>query len=175
MTTETPPPATSGSSTSACPNPSSESAGVPSWQFRVFFDADCPLCSKEIALIRRMDRGRGRVDLVDLSAKDFDATEYGLDQSEIEARIHGMYPDGRVIEGVDVFVEIYSALGWGWLTAPAHWPGFRTLLDLAYVWFAKNRLRLTGRAPKMCPIEPSPQTSLDLPSEIHSGIRSKSG
>lgn len=148
-----------------------ESAAEPSWQFRVFFDADCPLCAKEIALIRRMDRGRGRVDLVDLSADDFDASAYGLDQATIEARIHGMYPDGRVVEGVDVFVEIYSALGWGWLTAPANWPGFRTLLDLAYVWFAKNRLRLTGRAPKMCPIDSSPQAS----DEIQSGIRSNSG
>lgn len=148
-----------------------EGTEEPSWQFRVFFDADCPLCSKEIALIRRMDRGRGRVDLVDLSADDFDATDYGLEQSTIEARIHGMYPDGRVVEGVDVFVEIYRALGWGWITAPARWPGFRTLLDLAYLWFARNRLRLTGRAPKTCPIERSPQDD----SESHSGIRSKSG
>jgi predicted DCC family thiol-disulfide oxidoreductase YuxK len=147
------------------------STDIPSWQFRVFFDADCPLCSREISVIRRLDRGRGRVDLVDLSGVDFDAADYGLDQAAIEARIHGMLPDGQIIEGVEVFVHIYTALGWGWLAAPARWPGLRTLLDLAYVWFARNRLRLTGRAPKVC--EPAKQTQ--LPAAIHSGIRSKSG
>lgn len=120
------------------------------WEIRVFFDGECPLCRREIAMIRRLDRGRGRVDLVDLAAEDFDAGDYGLDQTEIEARIHGMLPDGRVIEGVEVFVRIYRAVGWSWLAALATWPGIRTLLDLAYVWFAKNRLRLTGRAPAVC-------------------------
>lgn len=125
-----------------------------SWRIRVFFDADCPLCSREIEAIRRLDRGRGRVDLVDLSAASFDASAYGLEQAAIEARIHGTLPDGGVVEGVDVFVHIYTALGMGWLVAPARWPGLRTLLDLAYLWFARNRLRLTGRAPAVC--EPNP-------------------
>lgn len=125
------------------------------WSFRVFYDGDCPLCAKEIALIRRLDRDRGQVDLVDFSAPAFDLDDYDLSQRglslpDLEARIHGMLPDGRVVEGVDVFVELYSAVGWGWLTAPARWPGFRQLLDLAYLWFARNRLRLTGRTPRLC-------------------------
>ena len=124
----------------------------PSWDFRVFYDAECPLCDREIRLIRRLDGENGRVDLIDLSAPGFDASEYGLEQETIEARIHGQLPSGEVIEGVDVFIHLYRAVGLGWLAAPATWPGFRTLLDLAYVWFAKNRLRLTGRAPKTCPM-----------------------
>lgn len=127
----------------------------PTWFFRVFYDGNCPLCAKEIALIRRLDRDRGKVDLVDFSAPEFDLEDYDLAQHrlalpDLEARIHGMLPDGRVVEGVDVFVELYSAVGWGWLTVPARWPGFRQLLDLAYLWFAKNRLRLTGRTPRLC-------------------------
>ena len=125
---------------------------APRWVFRVFYDGECPLCAREIALIRRLDRGRGQVDLVDLAASDFDATDYGLDQGTIEDRIHGQWPDGRIIEGVDVFIALYGAVGLGWLAAPAKWPGLRWLLDRAYVWFARNRLRLTGRAPKSCPI-----------------------
>ena len=123
----------------------------PSWTFRVFYDGECPLCAREIALIRRLDRGRGRVDLVDLAEADFEAADFGLDQDTIEARIHGQWPDGRIVEGVDVFVALYDAVGLGWLTAPANWPGFRGLLDWAYVWFARNRLRITGRAPRTCP------------------------
>ena len=131
-----------------------EAPAAPRWAFRVFFDGECPLCAREIAMIRRMDRGRGRVDLVDLAAPDFDAGAYGLDQATIEARIHGMMPDGTVVEGVEVFVQIYTALGLGWLTAPASWWGIRNLLDRAYLWFARNRLRLTGRGPKLCELPP---------------------
>jgi predicted DCC family thiol-disulfide oxidoreductase YuxK len=36
------------------------------WDFRVFYDAECPLCAREIQLIRRLDRKNGRVDLIDL-------------------------------------------------------------------------------------------------------------
>jgi predicted DCC family thiol-disulfide oxidoreductase YuxK len=125
---------------------------TPHWMFRVFYDAECPLCAREIALIRRLDRGRGQVDLVDLSATEFDATEFGLEQKTIEDRIHGQWPDGRIVEGVDVFIALYGAVGLGWLAAPARWPGLRWLLDRAYLWFARNRLRLTGRAPKTCPV-----------------------
>ena len=45
-----------------------------------------------------------------LAADDFDASAWGLDQATIEARIHGQLPDGRIVEGVDVFVHLYEAL-----------------------------------------------------------------
>jgi predicted DCC family thiol-disulfide oxidoreductase YuxK len=124
----------------------------PDWRFRVFFDGECPLCSREIEMIRRLDRGRGRVDCIDLSEPDFVAGAYGLEQATIEARIHGQLPDGQIVEGVDVFVHLYDAVGLGWLTAPARWPGLRWLLDRLYLWFARNRLRWTGRAPRTCPV-----------------------
>ncbi len=131
---------------------------APPWRFRVFFDGACPLCAREIALVRRLDGGQGRVDLVDLAADGFDASEYGLDRATIEARIHGQLPDGRIVEGVDVFVHLYESLDRGWLAAPARWPGIRWFLDRAYVWFARNRLRLTGRTPQTCPLPASSAT-----------------
>jgi predicted DCC family thiol-disulfide oxidoreductase YuxK len=125
-------------------------AGNTHWLFRVFYDAECPLCRREIAMIQRLDRGRGRVDCVDLSDPTFDAGAFGLEQASIEARIHGQRPDGEIVEGVDVFIHLYDAVGWGWLTAPARWPGLRRILDRLYLWFARNRLKWTGRAPRTC-------------------------
>ncbi len=115
-------------------------------------------------MIRRLDRGRGRVDCVDLSAPDFNAGAFGLEQATIEARIHGQMPDGEIVEGVDVFVHLYDAVGLGWMTAPAHWPGFRWILDRLYLWFARNRLRWTGRAPEMCELPAPAQPPNDAPS-----------
>ncbi|MEZ4331658.1 MAG: DUF393 domain-containing protein [Myxococcota bacterium] len=120
------------------------------WQIRVLYDAQCPLCAREGRLLERLDAGRGRIDLEDISAPAFDAGRYGLDPAELEAKLHGVLPDGRIVEGVEVLALAYEAVGLGWLVKPARWPGFRRLLDRAYLWFARNRLRLTGRQPRDC-------------------------
>ena len=129
----------------------SAEAGARAWQIRILYDAECPLCAREGRLLERLDGGRGRVSLEDISAPGFDAARYGLDPADLEARLHGVLPDGSIVEGVEVLARAYEAVGWGWLVAPARWPGLRWLLDRAYLWFARNRLRLTGREPRYCP------------------------
>jgi predicted DCC family thiol-disulfide oxidoreductase YuxK len=54
------------------------------------------------------------------------------------------------VEGVEVFARAYRAVGWRWVDTLARWPGLRWILDRLYVVFARNRLRLTGRAPRTC-------------------------
>jgi predicted DCC family thiol-disulfide oxidoreductase YuxK len=123
----------------------SPQAGAAAWQLKLLFDGDCPLCSREVAFLRRRDRA-GRIVFEDIAAPDFDPARYGLDRSGVMARIHGVLPDGRVIEGMEVFRRAYAAVGLGFLLAPSRWPGLRRLFDAAYRVFARNRLRWTGRA-----------------------------
>jgi len=115
-------------------------------EFKILFDGDCPLCSREVAFLARRDGARGRLALEDISASDFDPARYGKTQSELMARIHGVLPDGQVIEGMEVFRRAYAAVGLGWLLAPTKWPGLRALADWAYRFFARNRLSWTGRS-----------------------------
>jgi predicted DCC family thiol-disulfide oxidoreductase YuxK len=119
------------------------------WEFRVLYDGECPLCAREISMLRRLDAGRGRLDLEDIAAPAFDPARYGTTLHALMARIHGVLPDGTLIEGVEVFRRAYAAVGLGWLVAPTRWPLLRPLTDAAYRWFARNRLRLTGR-PDAC-------------------------
>ncbi len=130
-------------SNSAVSNPSG-------WEIRILFDGECPLCAREARLLTRLDGGRGRIDLKDLSRPEFRPERYGLDQESVEARIHGILPDGRVIEGVEVFSRAYAAVGLGWVATLSRWRGIRWLLDRAYLFFARHRLRITGRAPRDC-------------------------
>lgn len=116
------------------------------WKVEVFFDGDCPLCMREIRMLRRLDRERGRIRFTDITSADFDPSEHGQDYATFMARIQGRTSDGRWIEGVDVFTELYGAVGFGALVELARLPGVRPVLDLAYRAFAKNRLRLTGRS-----------------------------
>ncbi|MHC5113705.1 MAG: thiol-disulfide oxidoreductase DCC family protein [Planctomycetota bacterium] len=114
-------------------------------RFEILIDGQCPLCVREAAFMRRLDRGRGRLRIVDLTDPDFDPASYGIDHEQAMGRIHGKCADGRVVTGVEVFRRAYGAVGWGWLLAPTAWPVLRPGFDALYRWFARNRLRLTGR------------------------------
>jgi predicted DCC family thiol-disulfide oxidoreductase YuxK len=120
------------------------------WEIRVLYDGGCPLCMGEIRALRRLDRERGRISFEDIAAPGFDPALYGLSYETLMSRIHGVLPDGTLLEGVEVFRRLYSAVGLGWLVAPTRWPGLRGLFDAAYRAFARNRLWLTGREQAAC-------------------------
>ena len=114
------------------------------FDIEAFYDGHCPLCLHEVRVLRRLDR-RQRIRLVDVADETFDAGSVGVTMEAPMARIHGRLPDGTWVEGVEVFRRLYAAVGFGILVAPTRLPGIAQLLDLGYRWFAKNRLRLTGR------------------------------
>ncbi|MEM6329425.1 MAG: DUF393 domain-containing protein [Planctomycetota bacterium] len=116
----------------------------PAWSVEVFFDGDCPLCLREINMLRRMDKAE-KIRFTDIAAEGFDTAAVGIDMPTLMAEIHGRLPTGEIITGVEVFRRLYSAVGLGWAVAPTRWPGVRQVLDIAYRFFAKYRLRLTGR------------------------------
>jgi predicted DCC family thiol-disulfide oxidoreductase YuxK len=110
----------------------------------VFYDGGCPLCAREIRMLRRLDRGN-RIRFVDIAAAGFDAQAVGVPLEALLARIHGRLPDGTLVEGVEVFRRLYGAVGFRRLVAVSRWPGIAALLDFAYRLFARHRQRLTGR------------------------------
>jgi predicted DCC family thiol-disulfide oxidoreductase YuxK len=116
------------------------------WRIKVLFDGACPLCRREAAIWQRLDRGRGRIGLVDIASTDFQAAEHGISRAQAMAEIHGILPSGAVVRGMEVFRRAYAAVGLGWVLAPTAWPLLRPLFDRAYRWFAQNRLWLTRRS-----------------------------
>lgn len=110
----------------------------------MYYDGACPLCLREVRVLERLDR-RGRIGFIDIAAPGFSAAEAGIPWDKLMARIHGRLADGTVVEGVEVFRRLYTAVGFGPLVALTRLPGIRGLLDFAYAAFARNRLRLTGR------------------------------
>lgn len=118
--------------------------------FEVFFDGDCPLCVREINMIRALDR-RERVRFTDIAAPGFDPRTTGLTQAELMASIRGRMPSGELVEGVEVFRQLYGAVGLGPIMPLTRVAGIRHVLDAGYRVFARNRLRLTGRCtPESC-------------------------
>lgn len=111
----------------------------------VFFDGDCPICAREIALMKRLDRRR-QLAFCDFSAQEYDAESSGFAAADLATVIHARWADGSVINGVDVFRAMWEAVGLGFLAKLSRLSLVEPLVLKAYAWFARNRLRLTGRA-----------------------------
>jgi predicted DCC family thiol-disulfide oxidoreductase YuxK len=113
-------------------------------EIELFFDGGCPLCAREVRLLRRLDHS-GRIRFTDIADPAFDPATVGSTLQTLMGRIHARLATGEWIEGVEVFRRLYAAVGFGRLVALSRLPGVRGLLDVAYRAFAANRLRLTGR------------------------------
>ncbi len=110
----------------------------------VFYDGACPFCAREMRLLRSLDV-RGRILFTDLSAPGFSPERAGVPWDALMDRIHARLDDGTLVEGVEVFRRVHAILGLGPLVALTRLPGVSQLLDAAYAWFARNRMRRTGR------------------------------
>ncbi|MES3153374.1 thiol-disulfide oxidoreductase DCC family protein [Sphingomonas faeni] len=103
----------------------------------VWHDGNCPLCRREIAIMRRLDR-RGRINFVDATG----AADCPLDRSELLARFHAM-EDGTLLSGAAAFAAMWRAIP---VLRPIgllarHRPVLG-LLERAYLRFLKVRPRL---------------------------------
>lgn len=70
----------------------------------VWYDGGCPLCTREIALMRRLDR-RGRIDFVDVS-QDVGCP---IDRTALLARFHAR-EDGVMLSGAAAFAAMWRAI-----------------------------------------------------------------
>lgn len=107
----------------------------------VFFDGACPLCSREIAHYRRIDKTQ-RLHWVDAYNQQDVLAGYGLDLQRAMAELHVLDDSGHWHRGVDAFIVIWDHLpGYRWLARLISITGLRTPLGFAYRHFAAWRYR----------------------------------
>ena len=132
------------SSTSTANN--SKQALNQSWEIKLLYDGECPLCLREVNFLQKKDAGRGKVAFVDIASDDYNPEENaGIDFETAMGRIHGILPDGTVIKNVEVFRRVYEALGMGWVYAITKLPILGAIANFIYGIWADLRLKLTGR------------------------------
>lgn len=118
----------------------------PSWQIKLLYDGECPLCVREVNFLRKRDAGRGRVTFVDIADDDYTPDAHGgVDFETAMGRIHAVLPDGTVIKNVEVFRRVYEILGMGWIYAATKLPVIGWIVDTLYEIWADWRLALTER------------------------------
>lgn len=115
-------------------------------ELTLLFDGGCPLCLREVKILRRRDAERGRLAFVDVDDPAYDPARYGgITYADAMGRMHALRADGEVIRDVEVFRQAYGLVGLGWLYAPTRWPLLRPLVDAVYGLWARWRLTITGR------------------------------
>ena len=106
---------------------------------KVWFDGACPLCTREISLMRRLDR-RGAITFVDVATGD-DPT-CPIDRASLLARFHAE-EHGVVHDGAAAFAAMWRAIPvLRPLGLAARNPTVLRVLEAAYLRFLKVRPRL---------------------------------
>jgi predicted DCC family thiol-disulfide oxidoreductase YuxK len=72
----------------------------------VWFDGSCPLCSREIALMRRLDT-RGRIAFVDITGPE---TVCPIDRRGMLERFRAREGDGTLLSGAAAFAAMWRAI-----------------------------------------------------------------
>eukprot|EP00467_Chlorarachnion_reptans_P021160 CAMPEP_0114513006 /NCGR_PEP_ID=MMETSP0109-20121206/15307_1 /TAXON_ID=29199 /ORGANISM="Chlorarachnion reptans, Strain CCCM449" /LENGTH=165 /DNA_ID=CAMNT_0001692785 /DNA_START=318 /DNA_END=815 /DNA_ORIENTATION=+ len=117
-------------------------------QIRLLYDGDCPLCEREVDMLRRRsDERGGTIDFVDIASKTYSPAENkDIDFETAMTKIHGILPNGSVVTDIEAFKKAYEAVGLGWVYAFTQVPPLRVVAEVLYNIWARNRLRVTGRS-----------------------------
>ena len=104
-------------------------------QVTVWFDSGCPLCVREIAFMRRLDKS-GAIDFVDLHS----AAGCPVDREALLARLHARDTDGSLLSGAAAFAAMWRAIP---LLRPlgvaARWRPLLAVMEFAYRGFLRVR------------------------------------
>jgi predicted DCC family thiol-disulfide oxidoreductase YuxK len=105
----------------------------------VYYDGDCPICSREIATYRQA-RGSEAIDWIDASRCGDTALGPGIDRAAVLQRFHVRGADGTLISGAAAFVEIWKHLpAFAWLARIGARPRVLAVLDTLYAGFLRLR------------------------------------
>lgn len=104
----------------------------------IWYDSLCPICSREIRVMRALD-WRRRIAFVDLHAAD---AACPLDPAVLLARFHARDAHGRLLSGASAFALMWRQIPLLWpLGQLARIPTVLGLLERAYVQFLHWRMK----------------------------------
>ena len=109
----------------------------------IFYDSYCPLCSAEINQLKAYDRDN-QLSFEDIHAVDFVQRYPYVDKLKANKLLHGQLNNGGMIYGLDVTCMAWKTVGkHRWLSI-LRWPVIRWFADLAYLFFARHRNRISS-------------------------------
>ena len=108
------------------------------------YDGACPLCLRETNFLKSKDSFK-LIRFVDISNNYIPENFKNISYNEAMKNLHGILNNGEIIFGVDVLAYSYELVGLGWIYFPTKLPFISNLIKFLYKYWAKYRLKLTGR------------------------------
>jgi len=121
-------------------------------RFIFLFDGGCPLCLRETKFLKSRDVFN-KIYFVDINNDNYDPTLFqNISYLNAMSTLHGILENGNIIKGLDVLAYSYELIGLGWVYYPLKIKLFAPVLKLIYQYWAKYRLKITGRSKieKLC-------------------------
>jgi predicted DCC family thiol-disulfide oxidoreductase YuxK len=119
------------------------------------FDGGCPLCLRETNFLKSKDE-LNKIDFVDINNVNYNPILFkDISYAEAMSNLHGILENGNIIKGLDVLAYSYELIGLGWVYYPLKIEFLAPVLRLFYKYWAKYRLKITGRSniEKLCTSE----------------------
>ena len=58
------------------------------WEIKMLYDGDCPLCMREVNMLRKRDADTGRIEFVDIASPDYDpSANAGISFEQVTLRL----------------------------------------------------------------------------------------
>ena len=124
-------------------------------KFIFLFDGGCPLCLRETRFLKKKDSSN-KINFIDINNDGYNPSLYkNISYEEAMSNLHGILENGDIIKGLDVLAYSYELIGLGWVYYPLKIEFLAPLLRLFYQYWAKYRLKITGRSniEKLCTSE----------------------
>ena len=108
------------------------------------YDGNCPLCLRETNFLKKKDTKK-LINFVDISINYFPKNFKNISYKQAMENLHGILGSGEIIVGVDVLAYSYELVGLGWIYFPIKLPIISNFIRFLYKYWARYRLKLTGR------------------------------
>ena len=114
------------------------------YKLTFLYDGACPLCLRETKFLKKKDSSK-YINFVDISINYIPKNFENISFKEAMSNLHGILNSGEIIYGIDVLAYSYELVGLGWIYFPTKLPIISNFVKFLYKYWAKYRLKLTGR------------------------------
>lgn len=112
-------------------------------ELTLFYDGNCPFCLAEMKRLRSWNKA-SKLAFVDMALADFDPTYLGVSLAEMNAELHSLTMDGKLLVGVDSMLKAYTLVDKAWIVFPLRIIFLRPMLAYLYRKFARNRYKISA-------------------------------
>ena len=114
------------------------------YKLTFLYDGGCPLCLRETNFLKQKDTKKC-IKFVDININYIPRNFKYISYKQAMENLHGILASGEIIFGVDVLAYAYELVGLGWIYFPTKLPIISDFIRFLYKYWAKYRLKLTGR------------------------------